>query len=223
MLFIDRKIIAFVGIEKQDLLIYLASILYCMQYKVAIFDQSDKQLLQYCTAKSEGDFDRITYRGIEYVFSKSIKKEDYEPYDIILVDLGEWVTKENIGNFSKFYIVTDNSRYHVEKSIGLLLEIGKKTNVIFKNMCECKINKEYLVEDMKRKKITLGKTYEVKFDLIDYEYEIRMQYEPYQEFKSLSKGYENLLCSLIVEFTEVNIVTIKKAFKKARKGAFHCK
>lgn len=211
------------GIDKQDLLIYLSSILCCLDYKVGVFDHSHKQLLQYCTPKSEGDFDKVTYRGVDYQFSKAVKSDDYEKYDIILIDFGGWVNPENIGFLDDIYLVTDSTRYQIEKNIEILLGLEKKVNIIFKNICDCKINKNFLMENMKRRKVLLGKTYEVKLDSIDYEYEIRMQYEPYQEFRNLSREYETLLFLLITEITGVDIQRIKKAFNRARKGAIHCK
>ena len=209
--------------DKQDLLIYLASILCCLGYKVTIFDHSHKQLLQYCIPESEGDFDKVTYRGVDYQFSKPMKEENYDLYNIILIDLGEWTALENVIGVDDIYLVTDSTRYNIEKYIDLLLDLRKRVNVIFKNMCNYKINKNYLIEAMKRSKVLLGKTYEVRLDLFDYEYEIRMQYEPYQEFKNLSKDYEILLCLLVIEITGADVQRIKKAFNQARKGVIHCK
>lgn len=220
---IQTQTIGFVGIDKQDLLIYLASILCCLGYKVAVFDHSHKGLLQYCIPESEGDFDKVTYRGIDYQFSKPVKERDCELYDVILVDMGEWTGADYIAGLDNLYLVTDSSRYHTEKYIELLLDLKKRIHVIFKNMCDCKINRQYLIELMKRNKVLLGKTYEIRLDPLDYEYEIRMHYEPYQEFKSLSKDYESLLCALVSEITGVDIQGIKRAFNRARKGGAYCK
>ncbi len=220
---IQTKAIGFVGIDKGDLLIYLASILCCLDYKVTIFDHSHKQLLQYCIPESEGDFDKITYRGVDYQFFKPVKEENYKDYDIILLDLGEWTTIEEINGLDHVYLVTDSSRYHMEKYIDLLIDLRKNVNIIFKNICNCKINKQYLIETMKRSKVLLGKTYEVRLDPLDYEYEIRMQYEPYQEFKELSKPYESLLCLIVTEITGLDMQRIKKAYNRARKGVTYCK
>ena len=199
------NIIGFVGYESEDIVLYLAKILYAFEKRVAIVDRTEQEMLLELLevgVEREGE-----YEGI-WVTSQGVEKEKY---DIVFLLFGYRFMHPKLYECEFLIMVTDGVPAHA----SLLRKIGqweRVTCLIIRNLVEMKYGEQYL-------KILTGQT-ELTCFMIPYEeQDIRIKYCIGSDteicIKKLSKGMKQTLIQLVLWlFSDYPENELKKKIRK---------
>lgn len=199
------NIIGFVGYESEDIVLYLAKILYAFEKRVAIVDRTEQEMLLELLevgVEREGE-----YEGI-WVTSQGVEKERY---DIVFLLFGYRLMHPKLYECEALIMVTDGVPAHA----SLLRKIGqweRVTCLIIRNLVEMKYGEQYL-------KILTGQT-ELTCFMIPYEeQDIRIRYCIGSDteicIKKLSKEMKQTLIQLVLWlFSDYSEKGLKKKIRK---------
>lgn len=199
------NIIGFVGYESEDIVLYLAKILYAFEKRVAIVDRTEQEMLLELLevgVEREGE-----YEGI-WVTSQGVEKERY---DIVFLLFGYRLMHPKLYECEALIMVTDGVPAHA----SLLRKIGqweRVTCLIIRNLVEMKYGEQYL-------KILTGQT-ELTCFMIPYEeQDIRIRYCIGSDteicIKKLSKEMKQTLVQLVLWlFSDYSEKGLKRKIRK---------
>lgn len=199
------NIIGFVGYESEDIVLYLAKVLYAFEKRVAIVDRTEQEMLLELLevgVEREGE-----YEGI-WVTSQGVEKEKY---DIVFLLFGYRFMHPKLYECEFLIMVTDGVPAHA----SLLRKIGqweRVTCLIIRNLVEMKYGEQYL-------KILTGQT-ELTCFMIPYEeQDIRIKYCLGSDteicIKKLSKEMKQTLIQLVLWlFSDYSENELKKKIRK---------
>ena len=109
-----NNVVAFIGIDNFDNIIYLSRILTKLGKRVLILDHSETMSIRHSIPQPKGlncDKEIITYRQVDFAtidFKENMKKE----YDDILIYCGFHALEKNIAHCNRLVYVTDLYRYN---------------------------------------------------------------------------------------------------------------
>ncbi len=199
------NIIGFVGYESEDIVLYLAKILYAFEKRVAIVDRTEQEMLLELLevgVEREGE-----YEGI-WVTSQGVEKERY---DIVFLVFGYRLMHPKLYECETLIMVTDGVPAHA----SLLRKIGqweRNTCLVMRNLVEMKYGEQYL-------KMLTGQT-EITCFMIPYEeQDIRIRYCLGSDteicVKKLSKEMKQTLIQLVLWlFSDYPENELKKKIRK---------
>lgn len=216
-----NNVIAFIGCDKYELILYLARILYHLGKKVLMVDYSENEALYQCipvplTLQESNNY--IDYRGIEFVKGHKIKTHDFSDYDVVLMDLGFFIDVELLNACTKICYVTDMQLHHINNIKKLEGKCDVQKCLVIKDAFSCKITPEYIMnqvgQDLEKKCI-----YQFFQDPYDYMYKINSQYNDKFIFPKLSKEVQSFLKDMIMQLDDtLSEKQYSLAYKKAERG-----
>ncbi len=215
---IKANVIGFLGIETYDIILYLSKMLYHLNKKVLIIDDSDTEALTYCIsipATMNPKINRINFCNIDFIKEKSVS-EYLKDYDYIFIDFGFKTNHKEIQNCSYIYLVTDKQQHNLARIQNL--KYSQDVYLIIKDRIKDK-NIVYLLETMKAKGINIKQYYCLYYDDLDMENMIAIQYRNDISFKHQSGQLKELLNELIIETFNFSKIEAGQAYKKAKRGA----
>ena len=132
------SIIGFVGYESEDIVLYIAKILYTLEQKVAIVDRTEQEmLLEFLEVGAEREGE---YEGI-WITSQGVEKERY---DVVFFLFGYRLIHPKLYECESLVMVTDGVPAHA----SLLRKIGQWERIqclIMRNLVAMKHGEEYLM------------------------------------------------------------------------------
>jgi hypothetical protein len=147
-----NNVVAYVGMDYSDYILYTARILLRLGMKVLLVDHSDTLSLKNSIPEPKGlcsNTDIITYRGLDFTTS-SVSLEMLKQYDDILIAYGFRKPAEDIGYCGRVVFVTDLYRYNHsrlrEYSINHHLNKIAYKELIIKEAIETKITTDIISE-----------------------------------------------------------------------------
>ena len=199
------NIVGFVGYESEDIVLYLAKILYTFEKKVAIVDRTEQELfleLLEVGVEREGEYDGI------WVTSQGVEKERY---DIIFLMFGYRLMHPKLYECEILVMVTDGVPAHA----SLLRKIGqweRETCLVMRNLVEMKYGEQYL-------KMLTGQTELACFSIPYEEQDIRIRYcigaDTEICIRKLSKEMKQMLIQLFLWlFPKYEEKELKKSMRK---------
>ncbi|WMJ87535.1 hypothetical protein [Anaerocolumna sp. MB42-C2] len=211
------NIIGFLGIETYDIILYLSKLLFHLNKKVLIVDNSDTEALTYCIpipASMNPKINRIHFCNLDFIKEKNVT--DYlKEYDYILIDFGFKTNHMEIHNCSYIYLVTDKQQHNLARILNL--KCKQEVFLIIKDRIKNK-SLTYLLEMMKDNGINIKQYYCLYYDDLDKENMTGIQYRNEISFKHQSGQMKDLLNELI-ETLSFNKIEAGQAYKKAKRGA----
>ncbi|MDF2942794.1 MAG: hypothetical protein K0S01_1652 [Herbinix sp.] len=225
----DYRIVAFVGIDKQEYILYLSRILYLLGKKVLMVDCSETGALTASIPTPVGTINSIIEnRGVMFLDARSLNKDNSlcweevstdEVYNYILIDYGYNTHAEGLNDCDQLVIVTDQQAHNIGRlSIPAHLK-DKDKILIITNVVACKITPQFITNELKLNHLVTKKVYVVNQDELDMECKIKCQYEGIFRFIKLSTQLKSVLKGLIMELLpELQKKILKEAYKKAERG-----
>jgi hypothetical protein len=215
------KVIAFIGCDKYELILYLARILYHLGKKVLLVDYSENEALYQCIpvplTLQEGN-NYIDYRGIEFAKGQNVIAHDFSDYDVVLMDLGFYIDVKLLAACNKICYVTDMQLHHIKHIKKIEDKCDKQKCLVIKDAFPCKITPEYIMNQVGQG-IEKKSVYLFYQDPFDYKYKINSQYNDKFIFPKLSKEVQSFLKDMIMQLDEtLSDKQYSLAYKKAERG-----
>lgn len=225
--------IAFVGNEVSDIMLYLARTLKQWNRKVLILDESKDETIP-CDTTDEKITENYSYediknrieqhREIDYLFGAKLSTFDSncldklkEEYDNIFLQVERNYDKTWI-SYCNSVLFLSNLQKDMIDQLKLISEIRQPDIILLRNIINCKIKPDYILRQIsKREKET--KVILVPFRNKDMRYQIENQYNQRIHFTNLSsKLRSGILEILLFLVPELDKKEIKRVFEVAGKG-----
>jgi len=215
--------LGFFGEVKWDFLIYFARFYRSLGLKVGILDASLTNNLKYFLPE-DLNIEIIDYNEMTH-FLSYFDGYDVTDFNILLVNIGfDLKGLERMIECDYHFLMTSFNRKAIEKSQVMLGELSDlKEDFIYE-----KIYVDYISSQIKKKYIQFilskNNTLEVKNTYCLEAHEnilkgrLTLQHQQEKKTIKLPKDYYSLYEEILLETTEFNKKTIKKAYKDSRKG-----
>lgn len=212
-----------------DFLIYLSELLVESGKRVAVIDHSPERDIFALLPFQEID-NIYTYHGVEYHRNPLEEEETSDisymdnRFDIVFLIVG----LEAEGVLSDYpvevwYIFLTANRKGIERTTKTFWEQEAPVFLFIRDFCEYKITAAYIRSLWREARGNIAGWYEIPFDIIDYEYFIRMQYEPVNEYKQLSKEMREVLITVASKLTGLTKKEEEILYKKLKRGKKRCR
>lgn len=233
-----NKMIAFLGADKYDILLYLSRILSRLNQKVLLVDYSENRALTYCiptpqirqeilmVRENSGiqmghSCDCINYQGVDFLVEPkySYLMKIKEKYDIILIDFGFQVYSKLLKECGQIYLCIDQQLHNIMqlkpiKQLGA--EIESKCYLLFRQVYDCKISSMYLMEELDLE-VAPERVFQYYQDSQDMKYCIDSQYNHSFQFAHISRGLKSCLLFVVRHLLpQVPEQQRKSAYRTAR-------
>ncbi|WP_312369802.1 hypothetical protein [Lachnoclostridium sp.] len=225
--------IAFVGNETSDIMLYLAITLKQQKRRVLILDEMRRETIP-CFLEDGYATDQYKYedvkksieqhREIDYLFGYKLSSFDSscfeklkEEYDDIFLRVEREYDETWVSHCKSMLFLSDLQKDSVEY-LKIISEIRQPDIILLRNIINCKIKPKYVLRQL-RKKEKQTKIILVPYRKKDRRYQIENQYNHMVRFNKLSsklrRGILEILYFLVPELEKKEI---KKAFEVAGKG-----
>ncbi len=211
--------------EEADFLIYLSELLVKSGKQVAVLDDSKEKDIFALLPFQEKD-NIFTYHGVEYykIILEKTDLEQFDTYDIVFFIIGCKAGRMEFHiPIEVFYVFLTASRKGIEKTIETVWEQEVPVVLFIRNFCEYKITAAYIRGLWREARGNIVGWYEIPFDSIDYEYAIRMQYEPVNGYRQLSKEMKEALIIVSSRLAGLTQKEEKRIYKKLKRGKKLCR
>lgn len=219
------NIIAYIGIDNFDNILYLSRILTKLGIKVLVIDHSDSMSLQYSIPQPKGSNCKeeiITYRQIDFTMQR-INQTMKEGYDDILIFYGFNKEEKDLAECTRMVFVTDLFRfnYHRIPSPSCMTKVGSNVEqeLLIKDVATTKITPDIIIERMG---LNMDKAHvQVLYrDENDYVNSLLSHYNGSFNLKKISKQRKAYLQEEVKKLhPEIDISQVKTAIRRAGKGA----
>lgn len=217
-----NNVVAYVGCDCFDIILYLSRILQKLGKRVLIIDYSEYGSLRYSMPSFgglDGRRDIITYRKVDYTF-KRIDIHEVEDYDDILISCG-FKTPLDLSSCSHIVCVSDLFRFNQERLAALCREIispgNDCTSLLIRNMIYSRtscILCDSLTEAFDSHKVSF-----LYNDERDYENSLYSSFGTVR-FSKISKYLKSYLKKEIISlYPDTGMKKLGKAVKRAAKGS----
>lgn len=218
------NIVAYVGIDNFDIILYLSRILIRLDKKVLLVDHSDTMSLKYSIPQPEGvnsDSDIIHYRNVDFT-TAYINKEMQAAYDDILIAYGFNKFIVDISICNHLIYVTNPYRFNQERFSGIAYDMhiagAVKRTLLIRDISAAAVNPVRVADRIDKMLTKEGISVLYKDDKDDNN---RLSYHNNRiyTFKSISnemKAYLNQ--QVLMLHPELMVGKIKAAQRKAGKG-----
>lgn len=214
-----------------DFLIYLSELLVESGKQVVVVDGSLEKDIFALLPVSEKEH-TFTYHGVEY--QRDLWKGEepsqifsyYCTFDIVFFIVGTEISnKERLTEYPAevWYIFLTANRRGIEKTKQIVWEEKVPVFLFIRDFCDYKITASYIRNLWREARGKIDGWYEIPFDIIDYEYAVRMQYEPVNEYKQLSKEMQEVLVTVASKLTGLTKKEEAILYKKIKRGKKRCK
>lgn len=214
-----------------DFLIYLSELLVESGKRVAVIDRSPEGDIFALLPFQE--FQEIensyTYHGVEY--HQNLQKEETrdifhidDKFDVVFIVVGlevEGVLSDY--PVEAWYIFLTANRKGIERMTKTFWEQTAPVFLFIRDFCEYKITAAYIRGLWRETRGNIAGWYEIPFDIIDYEYFIRMQYEPVNEYRQLSKEMREALSIVAAKLTGFTKKEEETFYKRWKRGGKRCR
>lgn len=218
------NIVAYIGIDNFDNILYLSRILTKLGKKVLVIDHSESMSLQYSIPQPKGSNCKeeiITYRQVDFT-SQSINPKMKEEYDDILIFYGFNKEEKDLAECTRMVFVTDLFRYNYHRipDLSCLTKVGSKVeqDLLIKDVATVKITPDIIIE---RIGLTIDKDHvQVLYrDDNDYTNSLLCHYNGSFSMKKISKQRKAYLLEEVKKLhPEITHNVMKTALRRARKG-----
>jgi len=217
----ETKFIGVAGAEEADFLIYLSELLTESNKRVAVIDNSPEGDIFALLPFQEKE-NIYTYHGVEYHRDFWETKSIYQEFDIVFLTIG---TGGEVFHYPAevWYIFLTADRRSIEKTAWAFQSDGQPVILFLRNFCDYKITAAFIRNLWKEKIGPAVDWYEIPFDVLDYEYYIRMQYEPVNEYKQLSKEMREALTAVASSLTGLTKKEEETIYKRLKRGKRTCR
>lgn len=217
-----NNIIAYVGTESFDIILYLSRILQKMDHKVLLVDHSETEALTHSFPQIPGinpDSGCITFRKVDFT-KERIEEDSIKHYDDILIDCGMDYPKIDFSFLTKIVYVTDMFEFNMTRisRLNYFEQLPVESALLIRNATGAKITTPYILTRI-NKNIREDLVTVLCRDDVDYENSLMCHYDKVFHFKRISYmlksyliGEVGLLCKNTSERQ------IKAVYSKARKG-----
>ena len=212
------NILGFLGIEAYDLILYLTKLLYHLEKKVLLIDNSESGALTCCIPVPDTLNPRTTKISctlMDFIKERNVL-EYQEEYDYILIDFGFQTNHKELDNCSVLYLITDRQQHNITRLQNL--KSGREMHVIIKDIVNGRFS-GYLQDCLKDKGLNIIKCYPLFKDDMDKENMLGLQYSPKIKIKILSGQFRYVLNQLITETLCFSRAEAVEAYRKAKRGA----
>lgn len=215
------KIIAFVGVDKYELILYLSRILYHLNKKVLLVDFSENEaLLQSVTIPEtlKEDPGYIDYRGIDFIQGQYFQWRMTKDYNFILIDMGFHNDNEIIKYCNKVIYVTDLQLHNLKRIKNPDSFDINNQYLIIKDVFECKIKPDFVLEQIDLN-VYEHHVFILFQDSVDFKVKVLSQYDHSFTFGNLSKPIQCFLKDMTMVLVEgITEKQINTAYHKAERG-----
>lgn len=212
-----------------DFLIYLSELLVESGKQVAVVDHSPNEDIFTLLPFRERE-NTFTYHGVEY--QRDLWKDGeeldissvYNAFDIVFLTVGTGC-KEVVAEYPAevWYVFLTANRKGMEQTEQIFWEQEVPVFLFIRDFCDYKITAAYIRGLWREARGNIAGWYEIPFDMIDYEYLIRMQYEPVNEYKQLSKEMREVLITVASKLTGLTKKEGEMIYKKLKRGRKRCR
>lgn len=216
----ENNIIAYVGIDNSDNILYLSRILSKLDKKILIVDHSDTKAITYSIPQLDGidmKLDTVTYRKVDFT-QMDLSERIVKKYDIVLIDYGFSPRRKELGYCNRIVYVTDLYLHNTNKLYCMEdYDISIKS-LLIRNLLGIKISPESVAIQIE-KNIPVENITLLSFNENDLVNSIINQYNQSFRFTNISRQLKSYLIREISSlYPEILKKDIVKAYQKARKG-----
>lgn len=213
----STRLIGFVGVDKYDIIHYLANILTVLNKSVLVVDSSLYGSITYTMPsiyrQEHGIFN---YRNFDVVLHPDLSMIDFTPYDFVLVDFGFDVHNGDIMRMHEVYMVTDMQMHNVLRFKELELWPYQERFLVVRDIVRLRSIDNYIIEEFLDKSVGPDNTFAVHLDESDKIKMLDCMYNTTYKFKELSESMRSLLYGIVSPYFKEK--EFYKAFKVAAKG-----
>lgn len=218
------NIVAYIGIDNFDNILYLSRILTKLGKKVLIIDHSESLSIKYSIPQPEGvncNREIITYRQVDFTMA-TLTREIVDLYDDILISYGFLVPEDDISYCNLVVYVTDLYQFNQERLVSQsdlyhLTENARKV-LLIKVMIDIKISSEHITEQV-REQLQLESVSVLYRDEQDYSNGLICHYNGVFRFTDISKKLKKYLMVEVSQLhKDINKEQLRTAYRRARRG-----
>ena len=204
-------------------MIYLSELLVGSGKQVAVLDDSLEKDIFALLPFQEREIS-CTYHGVEYY--RDTMESTWDGFDFVFFLVGlEGSMPLSDYPVQVWYVFLTADRKGLEKTISIF-DFERQRIPVFlfiRDFCDYKITAAYIRGLWREARGAVSGWYEIPFDMIDYEYAIRMQYEPVNEYKQLSKELREVLLIVAAKLTGLTKKEQEIIYKKLKRGKKRCR
>lgn len=144
-------------------------------------------------------------------------------FDVVFLVVG--AVEEVISDYpaEAWYVFLTADRKGIERTKQTFWEADVPVFLFIRNFCDYKITAAYIRGLWKEARGNIAGWYEIPFDLIDYEYGIRMQYEPVNEYRQLSREMSEAVVTVASKISGLTKKEEETIYKKMKRGKKRCR
>lgn len=217
-----NNIVAFVGYDSFDIILYLSRIFHNLDHKVLVADYSETSALTYSIPKVKGidaKVNRISYRGVDFT-RMPLYEEVINEYDDILMDCGYRQPDFDLSVLTKVIFVTDIYRFRIKrlKHIKRYDILPVKKELLIRGLTNIKISTDQMAaligKQFKDDEIRL-----LNLNEWDYDNSVVCHYNQSFRFTRVSGTLKAYLLREAGELAgEITDKQLKQAYQKAKRG-----
>jgi hypothetical protein len=216
------NVVAYIGYDSFDIILYLSRILQKLNRKVLIVDHSETSSLRYSIPEINGIDPKqnvVSYRQVDFTLM-DVNEKLCDYYDDILIDCGYGQPKTNAQMLTRIVYVTDMYSYNSKRisNIRAYDDLNINTALLIREATDVKISTKSIAEETK-KQIPPERISILYRDDRDYENSIKCHYNQnfyFLKTSTMLKAY--LLNEIQVLCSHLPEKQIRMAYDKARKG-----
>jgi hypothetical protein len=214
------NVIAYIGNDSFDLILYQSRILQRLGRKVLIADYNETSALTYSIPKVGGidTFTEInTYRNVDFT-RKVINEIVISEYDDVLIDCGYSEPLFNISILTKIIYVADMFRFTLKKlkHIAYYDDLNIKKELLIREASDIKMTAAQMVSILQK---NINKVQILYHDEGDYQNALLCHYNQITRFTGASVRLKEYLLSELKEMVKnITYKQLKSALNKAKRG-----
>lgn len=217
-----NNVVAYIGYDSFDIILYLSRILYKLDRKVLVVDCSETSALTYSIPEVEGidtELCRITYRHVDFT-RMPLKEEIINEYDDVLIDCGYRQPDFDVSILTKIVFVTDIYLFRMKRleHAGRYDELPVKRELLIRGITDIKISSDQMTEligmQFKEEEVK-----ELHLSEWDYDNAVICHFNRAFRFPRVSGVMKEYLMSEIRELVgELPKKQLKCAYQRAKRG-----
>ncbi len=217
--------IGFAGVDKQDIILYLARILYHIGKQVLIVDKSESQAVTECIPCPAGlENTMIEYRGIYFVNGRKSEKDlpailRKKNFDYILTDYGFWQDEKEFTELDYLIYVTDQQKHNMNRIMPMIKNRRDRQSIVIRDVVGHISDMRDRISFQELSMIPADRVFIIYQDELDTKFKLRCQYEIVFRFGKLSVPAQNAIKGLIMEIVSgLDKKDFFSAYRKAKRG-----
>lgn len=219
----NTVLVSFVGMERCDILLYVAKILTAEKKEILIIDNScSKDLFLSVTHDPESSM--TDYRGITIGKDIACSPELFINYEYVLIYHGFNVDDRMLGLSDKVYVFTNYERSMSERLAKLLHSLPEgqgNVSIVYRDKISHKVPEKLVLKDLGISYAAIKEQYSLPFDKKDYSLYLFLTHNGSQSLKNASNAYVTILFSIVADIlgidkAQLDKKTIQRMIKRTR-------